>query len=804
MKLQQIEIKHFGNLNQQLFSLPAEQVSVFYGPNEAGKSTTVSFISQILFGFRKLNESSPFFVNYRPLGHVSPMGGTLRLTSGADAWKLTRLWAKGDESRRGSLTVKRAGQRVPASVFYAAIKDIDYNFYVDNFVFNQDLLDRLGSLNQQDFLERIYYLGAAQSSDLLALRNQLQTNADRLFKRTGRKPPLNRLLKQAADQQEQLASITDELSAYQTLTDEIRTASQKLADNEQILRQQQAELNQLQNLQKKLSTWEQYQQLSQNYRPIVFEQAAFEQAQTVEHQLQDLQTEQQAVQVEQPTFSTDQLDRQKRCLARANDIRSQINREHNLQEQIAAHQQQLTQLADLNADLPAAADLSAPDLQTAKQLIAAAKVKNNWQLYFGGLGAGVLLALLTFSLNKWLPWLLLLIGIGSGFYGWRLKQQQARAANELAAFCRQHDLSAQGLTEQLLAILPQYRSLQVQLAQEQAELLKIQQQLADFQAELERSFPTVEQAADLSAQLLAAEEIAATSHQQEQTAKLQAQHLQSLKLQSERLKLRLHALLQAAKVDSMDAYRGLYSRWLKNKQDEAQLAGLKSAMAEDEARLADLSKQPEQFQAKVQAAHRNLDEQTRVNNQLRDQLAELKVRQSQLASSQTKQTAEQQLSLTQAQISTMGQDYLADLLAGKLIDTGLNYASSQRFPKMLKQAQHFFSLLTAGRYREIQLGKKISVIRSDGKIRPVQYLSRATAEQLYFALKLAFVQQIADQINLPVLIDDAFVNFDPERQSLIKQLLTSLSQTNQVIIFTAQPRLAKMLSDQPIMLQKEG
>ncbi|MCI1943424.1 MAG: DNA repair protein, partial [Lactobacillus sp.] len=138
------------------------------------------------------------------------------------------------------------------------------------------------------------------------------------------------------------------------------------------------------------------------------------------------------------------------------------------------------------------------------------------------------------------------------------------------------------------------------------------------------------------------------------------------------------------------------------------------------------------------------------------------------------------------------------------IDAGLNYASSQRFPKMLVQAQHFFSLLTAGRYQQIKLGKKISVTRSDGKIRPVQYLSRATGEQLYFALKLAFVQQISDQINLPILIDDAFVNFDPERQSLIRQLLTSLSQTNQVIIFTAQPGLAKMLTDQPIMLQKEG
>ncbi|MCI1290329.1 MAG: AAA family ATPase [Lactobacillus sp.] len=804
MKLQQIEIKHFGNFNQQTFSLPDEPVLVFYGPNEAGKSTTVSFISQILFGFRKLNESSPFFVNYRPLGHVSPMGGTLQLTDDDDDWQLTRLWTKGDDSRRGSLTVKRSGQPVPAAVFYSTIKDIDYNFYVDNFVFNQDLLDRLGSLNQQDFLERIYYLGAAQSSSLLTLRNQLQADADRLFKKTGRKPPLNQLLKQADAQAGELADLDNELVDYQSLTKQIKSATQQLTANEEKASQQQDQLNRLQNLQKKLTTWQQYQQLANSYQPIAFKQADFEQAQTIDHQLQDLQAELQTLPNKQPVVSAAQAEQQRNCVAKANDIRSQINRSRSLKEQITAHHQQLTQLADLNPNLPAAASLSDQNLQTAKKLTASAQAKNNWQLYFGGLAAGLLLALLAFSLNKWLPWLLVIAGVASGFYGWQLKQQQKRTGEELSLFCRQYGLSSQGINTQLLTILPQYRSLQGQLDHEQTEFDEIKQQLATFEAELARAFPTINKETDLAAQLLAAEEIAVANRQQEQTAKLQAQRLQALKLQRERLNLQLQRLLQAAGVDTMAAYRSLHSRWLKNKQQEAQLAGLKEALADDQAQLSELAKRPEQFQTNLQTATEQLNAQIKNNNQLRDQLAELKVRQSQLASSQTKQAAEQQLSLTQAQIATLGQDYLADLLASKLIDSGLNYASSQRFPKMLEQAQHFFSLLTSGRYQHIQLNKKISVIRADGRIRPVQYLSRATAEQLYFALKLAFVQQIADQINLPVLIDDAFVNFDPERQTLIKQLLTSLSRTNQVIVFTAQPRLAKILSDQPIMLQKEG
>lgn len=803
MKLQQIEIKHFGNLNQQVFALPDDQVLVFYGPNEAGKSTTVSFISQVLFGFRKLNESSPFFVNYRPLGHVSPMGGTLKLTDGKSTWDLTRLWAKGDD-RRGVLTVERSGQRVPAAAFYSIIKAIDYNFYVDNFVFNQDLFNSLGNLSQQDFLERIYYLGAAQSSSLLTLRNQLQAQADHLFKKTGRKPPLNQLLKQAADQQNQLADLEDELAAYQTLHEQIKAVSKQLAAGEQIAGQQQKQVNRLQSLQKKLSTWQQYQDLAQQYQPINFEQTNFEQAQTVNHQLQDVQAELQDLQAKPATNDSSQADQQKQCLAKAGEIRSRIDRKRNLQDQIAANQQQLNQLSELNPNLTAAAKLSQADLQTAKRLTAAAQIKRNWQIWLGGLAAGLLLAIVAAALNGWLPWLLLLAGVASGVYGWQLKKQQDHAQQKLKDFCHRNGLTEQGLTTALLTVLPQYRSLELQLEQEQTELDKLNKQLADFQTELRQIFPTIAPSADLPAQLLAAEEIAATSQQQRQEAKLQQQRFQALRLQNERLILKQQRLLQAAGVANMDAYQSLHRRWLQNKQLAAQLAGLKAALAEDEEQLSAIAARPAEFKTKLQAAASRLDQQTQANNRLRDQLAELKVRQRQLASSQTKQAAEQELSLLQTRISTLGQTYLADLLASKLIDTGLNYASSERFPKMVQQAQHFFSLLTGGRYLQIDLDKKISVTRADGKIRPVQYLSRATAEQLYFALKLAFVQQIADQINLPVLIDDAFVNFDDERQSLIKQLLASLSQTNQVIIFTARPHLAHMLSDEPIVLQKEG
>ena len=121
---------------------------------------------------------------------------------------------------------------------------------------------------------------------------------------------------------------------------------------------------------------------------------------------------------------------------------------------------------------------------------------------------------------------------------------------------------------------------------------------------------------------------------------------------------------------------------------------------------------------------------------------------------------------------------------------------------MLKAAKEYLALLTGGRYVDLDLGKKLTVIRKDGKKRDVKYLSRGTAEQLYFALKLAFVEQIKDEINLPILIDDSFVNFDDNRIKYIEQLLKKINENNQVLIFTAQENLVEKLGIQPLTFTK--
>lgn len=77
----------------------------------------------------------------------------------------------------------------------------------------------------------------------------------------------------------------------------------------------------------------------------------------------------------------------------------------------------------------------------------------------------------------------------------------------------------------------------------------------------------------------------------------------------------------------------------------------------------------------------------------------------------------------------------------------------------------------------------MKVRRKDGTTFFPNELSQGTVEQLYIALRLAFVNA-ADIVSMPILIDDGFVNFDEDRKNIMFTLLEELSEDVQVLFFT--------------------
>jgi len=66
-------------------------------------------------------------------------------------------------------------------------------------------------------------------------------------------------------------------------------------------------------------------------------------------------------------------------------------------------------------------------------------------------------------------------------------------------------------------------------------------------------------------------------------------------------------------------------------------------------------------------------------------------------------------------------------------------------------------------------------------------LSRGTSEPLYVAIRLAYIKNTQDMIELPIIMDDPFVNFDRTRQQNMYDLMQRLGEELQIIYFTFDP-----------------
>lgn len=119
-------------------------------------------------------------------------------------------------------------------------------------------------------------------------------------------------------------------------------------------------------------------------------------------------------------------------------------------------------------------------------------------------------------------------------------------------------------------------------------------------------------------------------------------------------------------------------------------------------------------------------------------------------------------------------------------------------PKALNNAGRLFECVTGGKYNRIVMPidtNDLRVQRDDGQFLELAELSRGAAEQLYLCARLGYVQHLTSDahVEMPFLMDDVTVNFDPQRLSKVIELVVSCADGGQqVILFTCHPEVAKL------------
>ena len=109
-------------------------------------------------------------------------------------------------------------------------------------------------------------------------------------------------------------------------------------------------------------------------------------------------------------------------------------------------------------------------------------------------------------------------------------------------------------------------------------------------------------------------------------------------------------------------------------------------------------------------------------------------------------------------------------------------------------------MLTDGKYTKINLESEESISADTANIKKWNELSRGTKEQLYLALRLGYASNYSKdkttlksngRADLPLIIDDAFVNFDYTRTHNAIKCLIDFSKTNQILFFTCHTDVIK-------------
>ncbi len=149
------------------------------------------------------------------------------------------------------------------------------------------------------------------------------------------------------------------------------------------------------------------------------------------------------------------------------------------------------------------------------------------------------------------------------------------------------------------------------------------------------------------------------------------------------------------------------------------------------------------------------------------------------------------------QRETLQQEYDAIATAIEVLFVASSSLQTRFSPDLGQRAAAIFTKLTKGKYNKVLLDQDLRPsAQEEGMFvtHEAAYLSQGAADQLYLAVRLAICDMVLPKDRaIPILLDDALVNFDDGRMAAALDYLLEVSQRRQVLLFTCQRREADYL-----------
>ena len=247
MRIDRIHIDGFGHFFDRSFEPHNSPVTVFYGANEAGKSTLLAFMRAILFGFPDRNGR----LHYPPLSGGTHGGRITLADSAGKRYIVSRRQGAGV----GPVTVTTdSGQPLEDGDLAELLGHHSSGVFKNIFAFTIDELHSEDFLSNSELNGQIYSAGMGVATLPNALTT-IETARTSIFRSNGRSQKIYHAVQELREIDSQLQEVAENASRYGNLTGQLQQIGVALDAISVRRRKTQAELNHQNNLRNGWDDW---------------------------------------------------------------------------------------------------------------------------------------------------------------------------------------------------------------------------------------------------------------------------------------------------------------------------------------------------------------------------------------------------------------------------------------------------------------------------------------------------------------------------------------------------------------------
>ena len=263
MKLSEIQVSGFGIWRDLELSELSDRTTLFYGPNEAGKTTLMQFIRSVLYGFSDERRQ-----RYLPPVRGGKPGGALVVESAEGTQRIERFAINGQSESRIRVTAAD-GTQLGAQGLETLLGSLDESIFNNVFAVGLREIQELGTLSDTDAARLLFDLTTGHDRvSLIEVIRELHASRLRLLAEGDSPSEIQSLWQQRESLRARVSELSGGWSRYQKLgrqIDDLAQRAEKLGTEKEAIAKQLSRLKTADRLQEQ---WQQRRQIVQEIQSL--------------------------------------------------------------------------------------------------------------------------------------------------------------------------------------------------------------------------------------------------------------------------------------------------------------------------------------------------------------------------------------------------------------------------------------------------------------------------------------------------------------------------------------------------------